>query len=232
MKNNDQYSDYSRHFENLNEDLVLANKLKMARIFEEYLLYLDVRIIQKNLYGDKILDFPIGTGRIYKSFLSKGFNVYGYDICAPYIEAAKNENSSIADNFSVYSFENVNVEHNKFDTVVSLRVLSNIKELDMAFNNIFNLLNNKGRWIFNVPPSFMREDNFNNALNNSGFSVKSKIYYDWISSFREMTSIEKRARNLIVRLLNKKVVPLNMFKILDYLMPRKGRVMFVLEKND
>ena len=59
-------SEYSKKFKNLSEKQYKKN-VKVLSSFEEKLrTFNDVKLIKKYINGKKILDHPIGNGRLYK----------------------------------------------------------------------------------------------------------------------------------------------------------------------
>lgn len=100
------------------------------------------------LDGKKVLDLGCGTGRF--SFLFEKENplsILGVDISEQMLNIAKNKalNRNSKVKFIQYDISNLNTYNNeKFDFIFSSTTFHYIRDLNGLFNNIYNLLDEKG----------------------------------------------------------------------------------------
>lgn len=188
-------SEYSIHFKNLSEREAIHNSNSMENKLEEFRLHLDLKFLKKFIKKGTILDFPIGTGRIYKNFLNT-HEVWGYDICKEYIKLAKQKNPEISPRFKISFLENIK-HKKKFDNVITLRVLGaskNNQDLNKIFLNIHNILNKGGRFLFNIPIGI---DELQKYKNFNKFKIIFKENYDFHTSLKSMKDLENRLYSFV-----------------------------------
>jgi ubiquinone/menaquinone biosynthesis C-methylase UbiE len=220
-------SEYSILFKNLNENDAIKNSISMENKLEEFRLSLDLKYIKRFLHKKTLLDFPIGTGRIYQNFLDT-HDVWGYDICKEYIKLAKKKNPLISSRFKVSSLENI--EHKKkFDNIITLRTLNNVNDLDKVFFNIHNILNKNGRFFFNIHLSteqLKKKKNFNR------FKIIFKKNYDYHTGTRSMKGFENRLYSFIRKHVSK--IPFFLLNLNDFIqiniLKKNGIQFYVVEK--
>ncbi|GAA6237776.1 class I SAM-dependent DNA methyltransferase [Apilactobacillus micheneri] len=104
---------------------------------------------------DDILDVACGTGRLISLLRNKKYNVSGLDMSSDMLTIAddnlrrNNQTANLiqGDMLDLSSFPNYEVI-TCFDD--SLCYLKNLQELKIAFENAYNHLNNKGKYLFDV----------------------------------------------------------------------------------
>jgi 2-polyprenyl-3-methyl-5-hydroxy-6-metoxy-1,4-benzoquinol methylase len=227
LETKESLSEYSKRFRDIGDEQLKKNREKMANRVEDFRLRLDLEVISPLIKGPDILDFPIGTGRFFPNFIDK-YNVFGYDICRPYIHSAQAMYPEIAGNFQVCSFEKITSEK-KFDTVVSLRVLPNIENLELATQNVSSILKNHGRWIFTYSPRESRFSDLPAILANAELKIVKRVFYDFHSGQRGMGWIETGLYARFRRAVNSGYVPYFLFRIWEALRGRKGTCLFVVQ---
>ncbi len=221
-------SEYSKHFENLSYKKAIQNSISMENKLEEFRLQLDLKFLRKFINKGTILDFPIGTGRIYKKFLNT-HEVWGYDICKEYIKLAKQKNPEISNRFKVSYLEDIK-HKKKFDNIITLRAIGNVQDLDKVFFNIHNILNKGGRYFFNIPretSELRKYKNFNK------FKFIFKENYDFHTRLRFMKGFENRLYSFIRK--NISYVPLFLLNLNEFyqikFLKKSGTNFYVIEKS-
>jgi SAM-dependent methyltransferase len=104
-----------------------------------------------------VMEIGCGTGRL--SFLisvKSNLEVLGVDICAPFIEQAKNAYQKENLQYDILDFTNIRkIEHLKFDYIVGNGILHHLYyTIDERLISIKNLLNPNGKLIFFEPNLF------------------------------------------------------------------------------
>ena len=223
------YSGYSLHFKTLDPALYEQNKAGLETPLEHLRLRLDLELIARHARGPDVLDFPIGTGRIYPRLMAD-FRVFGYDICEPYIEQARVLHPQIAEHFQVNSFEELD-RSRKFDSILSLRVLDGIKDLDAVLPNVADILKPEGRWLFtlDVPPE--RLPAFTETLKAAGLRMAALERYDIHATMRSMGPLAARLYGYWRALIARGLVPYPLFRAVDRTFAGRGTGFFVVERD-
>lgn len=222
-------SDYSAHFRDLSREKAAENASSMVKRIEEYRLRLDLEKILPWVKGGDVLDFPIGTGRFYPNLLGR-FNVFGYDIAPLYIEAAQQAHPDIADHFATCSLEEARRDRS-FDTVVTLRTLNNIENLQLAIGSIAAILKPGGRWIFNYPPEGRNFTVLKDWLQQAGLTVIHRERYDFHTGMKAMTRIELGLYGRFRNMIERGAVPYGVFRALEAAVRWRGTYLFICEKR-
>lgn len=223
------YSDYSERFLAIDRATLERNVQKLESRIEAYRLRLDLHMIRCFMHGNDLLDFPIGTGRIYPRLLGE-MNVFGYDICAPYIERAQVLNPEIADHFAVCSFEDARTDR-QFDTILSFRVLTNIGDRSRAIGNVFALTRPGGRWIFTFHPHDADElAALRGQLEAAGFEQIERRRYDVQAMSGGHGPFLARFWPRWRALIERGWVPFWLFRLVDAALSRGGTYLFVAER--
>lgn len=220
-------SRYSEYYRDLDEQQAERALVSVQSQLEYFRLQLDIEYIVPWIKGPDVLDFPIGTGRLYPNFIGR-FNVHGYDIAPRYIERAKTLNPEIADRFRLCELERPNANHS-FDTVITMRTLARIGDTGAAVRGVASILKPRGRWIFNYPAYEKDYGLLPSALDNCGLRVILRKPYDlhagngsgWVT-----TAIYSRYRALI----EAGRISYPVFKLVDTILARRGTLLIVAEK--
>lgn len=228
MSKTEELSDYSQHFAELDSDYIRGAREQLERPFEHFRTRHDLEILRRYLKPDDVLDFPIGTARVYPH-LKEEFTIFGKDIAPPYVELAKVENPEIAERFAIGSFENPR-ETRQFDSIYSLRVVNNVQNFEMTVANIAALLKPGGVWLFNLPPARADADRLSELLGQHGLILKAREDYDWISSVKSMGRLEQALRSRILAGIANGFIPYWLYRLIDRVMTRKGLAMIVAQK--
>ncbi len=220
---------YSQHFENITYEHIVGAATELERPFEKLRTKHDLSILKKYLIPGNVLDFPIGTGRVYPSLIGE-YEDYGKDIAPPYVTYAQEQYPDIADHFSEGSFEDPGGPKDFFNNIYSLRVLNNVHDLNLAIANTSKLLKPGGIWMFNLPPKRVTDDLIH-TLKVNGLELQDCVSYDWVSSVKEMGRIEAGIRSRFISLIKRGLMPYFLYKLVDRIMPRKGLSMLVVKKK-
>lgn len=223
-------SKYSLLFKYQNSEQVDANVRSLARPVEAYRLALDLALLRRHLKGPRILDFPMGAGRLYPHFLDD-YDVYGFDISPVYVERAQIAFPHIADRFQLNSFETVDAS-TKFDSVYSMRVLSRLKDRAIAARNIAALLTPGGRWLFSLPPEDFHAPDFTRALESNGFKVILLHRYDAYSVYGSLPrTLDYLYGSLILRAVGMGLMPHWGYRLIDKILSVYGTYFVVAERS-
>ena len=224
------YSDYSRHFQELDEESMARNEQRLEGRFELFRLKLDLIMIRRFKKAGDLLDFPIGTGRIYPHFLAD-CRAHGYDICEPYIRRAREAHPEIAERFRVNSFERID-DAQQFDTILSFRVLDNIDDKALAIGNVFAITKPGGRWIFTYAPTEAggTQAQMETWLAAAGFSLVACPRYDVHAESRGLAAPLRRFWDYWRAAIQRGWVPFWAFRLSDALIPGAGTRLFVAER--
>ena len=199
------------------------------RKIEDFRLRLDVEHILPLIKGPDVLDMPLGVGR-FTPFLIGRFNNYGYEISPHYIEFARKTYPQIADHFAVCSFEEINKDK-LFDTVITLRILSSLKSLEIAMENVAVILKPNGRWIFNYPRERARFDELETLLLAAGMTLTHKQRYDFHASMASMNKYEQKIYDRFRAVIERGWVPYWLYRLVEFLYVGRGTYLFVAEKT-
>lgn len=229
-QNGPLYSHYTQSFLEIEPKSIERNVRNLESRLESFRLALDLALIRRYAKGPDLLDFPIGTGRIYPELI-RDFTVYGFDICEPYVARARALHRDIADRFAVHGFETVDTAQ-RFDTVLSFRVLTNIGDKQLAIDNVFSLLNPGGRWIFTF---FQREGRTTLAevdawLEAAGFRRIALRRYDVEAQRGAMGPFLGRLWPYWRSAVERGWVPLWLYRWVDRLIPGAGTYLYVVER--
>jgi len=119
----------------------LKTSLKLERIEE---------IIKFNK-TDIILDIGCSRGYLLKQISNRIRKGVGVDISKEVVELAKKENKKGNIQFFSYDGNDLSLLQNKFDKILLIDVLEHVFEPDKMLENIFNLLNDNGQLVIEVP---------------------------------------------------------------------------------
>lgn len=99
--------------------------------------------------GDRIIDIPVGTGRIAEVLLENGYRVMGADISEQMLTLAKIKCSRYGDNFEVKieDAEKLSFENNTFDYASSVRLFGHLP-LDIKVRILSELLRVSNNGVF------------------------------------------------------------------------------------
>lgn len=221
-------SDYSLTYKYQSSEGVSANVRSLARPVELYRLPLDLALLRRYLKGPRVLDFPIGTGRLYPHLIGE-YELFGFDIAPLYVDKAKADYPHLADRFQVASFETVNVPM-VFDAVYSMRVLNNLKDLTAAVRNVARLLAPGGRWLFTLPAVRCIDPAFGRLLKNNGFEIVVLCKYDAYTAYGSMPWVVNYLYgSLFLRAVRWRVMPQWLYRMVDSLLSCYGTCFVVAE---
>ncbi len=223
-------SEYSVHFTKVGEAEYQAARDELERGYEKLRTGRDLAVLRRFLRGPRVLDFPIGTARLFPHLLGD-YEIFGKDISPLYVQKAKSDFPQIADRFSVGSFEAPG-EGGPFDSIYSMRVINNVKDFELAVKNIAGLLTKNGLWLVSMPPAKAEAAATRETLARQGLVIDRVVTYDWMASFKAMTYAERKLRALWVKLAARGLAPHWLHVVLDKLMPRKGTALVVARRKD
>ena len=229
-QNGPSYSEYTQRFLEIERPAIERNIRMLESRLESYRLALDLALIRRYAKGPDLLDFPIGTGRIYPNLL-QDFTVHGFDICEPYISRARELYPEIADRFAVHGFETVDSPQ-RFDTVLSFRVLTNVGDKQLAIKNVFGLLKPGGRWIFTFFPGKGRTTlaEVDAWLAAAGFHRVALRFYDIEAQRGAMGPLLGRLWLYWRSAVERGWVPFWLYRLVDRLIPGAGTYLYVVER--
>lgn len=148
MKTNNQFDAYAAFYDLLYKD-------KNYKAEAEYIDQLIDKFSKKKKKETDLLDLACGTGRHLQQLYTKGYrSLLGSDISKSMIDVAKKNAKNQKQDFKFYnySFQESHQISRKFDVIISMfssfNYLISNKDQSRALNNIYNLLNNDGLFIF------------------------------------------------------------------------------------
>ncbi|MGP4039220.1 class I SAM-dependent methyltransferase [Gracilibacillus sp. D59] len=104
-----------------------------------------------NLDGKSVLDLGCGTGEFAKYCIENGASkVLGVDISANMIEKAKKENAHNNIDYICISIEDLELENQKFDLVISSLAVHYVEDYANLIKKVRNLLTKNGEFIFST----------------------------------------------------------------------------------
>lgn len=219
-------SEYSKKFKNLSESQYKKN-VKVLSSFEEKLrTFNDVKFIKKYINGNKILDHPVGNGRLYK-YLFQDYKVWGADISKMNINKLKKEYPQNSSKFFVSYLEKINTKK-KFETVISFRVINRILKLESVFFQVSKILTTNGVWLINIPPERLMELKI--LCKKHNFKIIA-FKYDFLTNSFEFKGIEKLIFLILkkTKILNKYTY--NFFEFFYCVILKKSQYMFCVLKK-
>ncbi|MEK9968854.1 MAG: class I SAM-dependent methyltransferase [Ferrovibrio sp.] len=222
-------SKYSEQYLNLTADQVRRNLDQIDRRVEAFRLRIDLDAISPFIKGPDVLDFPIGTGRLYPH-LMKHYTVWGYDIAPAYVERARKLNPSIADHFKPGQFEDV-PQDRCFDTIVSFRVMYNVADFPSAARNVASVLKPGGRWIFNYPHEGRHTAEMPQILAAAGMQIVTSKRYDGYTAIESMSRWEKAAYDRFAAAIKRGWVPFALYRLFEHIYGPRGTTLWVFEKK-
>lgn len=120
---------------------------------KDNLLMEDLNLI-KDSKNKSVIDIGCGIGEI-EGFLSKKFNkVYAIDFSPKMIEKAKDNNRQLDNiSFEVMDMTKLDKLNSKYDIAIAVNsiIMPEIEKVDKSFNNIYNLLNQGGKFFCVLP---------------------------------------------------------------------------------
>jgi ubiquinone/menaquinone biosynthesis C-methylase UbiE len=105
-----------------------------------------VRLIEKHSKNTRVLDVGCGTGFITRHLMG---DVIGLDINRWNLDRAKNNSPDTE--FILGDIENLPIRDLMVDTVVCTETLEHLPDSKRAVNEVFRVLNSKGKFIGSVP---------------------------------------------------------------------------------
>lgn len=224
-------SRYSLIFKYQERERLDANLKSLAKPIEAFRLMLDLRMLRRYLKGPKVLDFPLGSGRLYPLLIDE-YELYGFDISEFYVERAQIRYPHLAERFRVNSFESMEVPVMQFNSVYTMRVINQINDRRFAVRNVARLLEPGGRWLVNLARSTFRDPVFSKSLEENGFKVIALHPYDTYSSYGDMPpSINRIYGSTVLRLVSMGLMPKWGFRVADWLFARHGQYFMVAERQ-
>lgn len=105
-----------------------------------------VRFIEKNIKG-KILDMPVGTGRLSKILKAKNKNIIGADFSKTMLQYAQRVFSA-----PLYQCDarQTNFKNNEFEAVVSMRFFQHFQDIEIFIKEIKRITKNNGYILFDI----------------------------------------------------------------------------------
>lgn len=194
---------------------------------------------------DIILDLACGSGTLINMLKNKGYNVEGLDYSEEMINIARNKNPNIVfynkDMTSFHIDKKYNVITCFFD---SLNHLNTFDEIKKTFNCVYNHLNEKGLFIFDI-------FSFYAYLNSKGITKKEfkDFSYEWKITLKKPNILKhnlkiKDTNSIVEENYNEYYYPLEKFindkrfktleisgDFLDFYDSISGRLIVVLEKK-
>ena len=133
------------------------------------------------LIGDvtnlNVLDLGCGTGGHDRKLIELGANrVLGIDLSNNMINEAKNNTNTDKIEYRVMSMSNIDNISEKFDLVVSSLAIQYIEDYDTLCKNVYNLLNEGGRFVFSCGHPMDSCAILNDYANNN-VEINGKKYY-------------------------------------------------------
>ena len=221
-----EISDYSRRYSNLSDELFLAHIWSTSGAIERLRTRRDRELLDLYLKGPEILDFPIGSGRIYDHLVTR-CNAYGYDVAEAFVEWNRRRYPGFAERFEVQSMERI-TNPRQFDTVVTMRVMKHLQDKALAIRNIAQIVKPGGRWIYTDGPQPLDLDK---ELDAAGFRVLDNVWYDVHSEQKSLPIGLRQIWTQVPRLARRGLMPYWLFRFLDWSLP-SGTRMRVLEKSE
>lgn len=226
-------SEYSERFLNITPEAMAENIRQLNLRIEKFRLKIDLQAINPFIKGPDVLDFPIGTGRIYPTLMDR-YTVWGYDICPPYLDRAKARYPEIADRFKPAKFEDIPYDH-KFDTVITLRALHGAADPALAAKNVAAILKPGAHWIFSFPPSEPRGNEIPEIMAEAGLTLVHCKRYDVHAAWR----FEKNLGNIGTKLYDRfrmlveaKLIPYAFYRLLEACVGHRGTMLWVFKKPE
>jgi ubiquinone/menaquinone biosynthesis C-methylase UbiE len=152
------------------------------------------------LHPHNILDTACGTGNITIPMSHKGYNLWGVDISEEMLTIAENKARNKKLNIKFVKQNMTDLELNKsFDTVLCMcdgvNYIVEEEALFKYFNIVYNMLNRKGLFIFDISSIYK----LSNILgNNTLFQEKDNYCYVWENSYFEDENILEMRLNFFI----------------------------------
>ena len=143
-------SEYSKKFERIDDERYSKHKRILSSRYEILRTLNEIKLINKYMINNDILEHAVGTGRIYERLEKKKY-IHAADISKTNIQNLKRKYPDYSSNFFVSSLENIKVKK-KFDTILSFRVMNRILTKENVFLQIRRILKKNGVWLFNFDP--------------------------------------------------------------------------------
>lgn len=176
-----QYSTFSLIYDKLMDDkdydLWVNNLIK---IFNQY-----------KFKPKKIFELGCGTGSITRRLYNKGYNIIGSDISTEMLDIAQQK--SFENNLRIKYLQQdmTNLTYNKkVDCVISicdgLNYIIKKEKLIETFSNVYNILNDKGMFIFDISTIYKLKNVINNKTYSENFD---NFTYIWDNEFNSEKNI-------------------------------------------
>jgi ubiquinone/menaquinone biosynthesis C-methylase UbiE len=179
----------------------------------------------KLIKGKNILEIGIGTGTLANLLKKKGFRIVGIDISKPMLKIAKRKlkdtnikliNKNILNFRSKSKFDSIISQASVFVVINSKEgkvvesYLSKKQDIKMAARNIFQLLDEKGRFIFDFYPEHNTKNRFF-AFGEYRYEFEI-IKHRGMQDFTKVHHIKKGDRIIAVSKIHKIRISLKEFK--------------------
>lgn len=152
---------------------------ELANFYDEFMVNVDydkwINYVEKFI-GDRKngIDFACGSGKFTVGLHKKGYNIYGVDISSQMLDVArKYARSSGLNTMFVNSSLDEFVPSKKVDFALAMcDGINYIKDLDSAFENIYECLNDDGVFIFDISSEYKLTSVIaNNTFSDSNLDV-------------------------------------------------------------
>ncbi len=111
----------------------------------------ELQKILPDFQNKKVLDLGCGYGWHCKYAVDNGASsVLGTDISSKMLERAISKNSDVKITYQCIAMEDLRLEPDSFDVVLSSLALHYIEDLHLLFTNIYNCLSMGGEFVFSV----------------------------------------------------------------------------------
>lgn len=114
-----------------------------------------LRKVTELIHGDNLNLLEIGCrdGQFLYENKHKWQNIIGVDIEPKYLKMARRRNYGVPVKFirADYGREKMPYKTSRFDLIISIATMQYVCDLDLLFDEIFRVLKNGGRFIFEVP---------------------------------------------------------------------------------
>lgn len=132
----------------------------------------------ENINSGTIIDLACGTGSFGKQFAKRGYNIIGVDLSPQMLTEAQIKLSETDCSFSLFNAKMQDfVSNEPVDGIIccldSINHLTDINDVQSAFNNAYHSLKNNGLFVFDVNTIYKHRE----ILFNSTFVFDEEDYY-------------------------------------------------------
>lgn len=155
---------------------------------------------QYGLSPKDILDTACGTGNITIPMSKQGYSLWGVDLSEEMLTVAENKARKNKQNIKFIKQNMAGLALNRcFDAVLCMcdgvNYIIEEEELEQYFKTVFQLLQNKGVFIFDISSSYKLSVTLGN---NSLFQEKEDFCYVWENSFFEEDNLLEMRLNFFI----------------------------------